>query len=174
MTEMPETNSAEGAEGANSAEGAEGANSAKGAEGANSAEGAEGTEGHNDSNGAHENGAEGHNDSNGAHKNGAEGAEGPNDSNGAHENGAEGANGADDMARLENKRRQMREAQRRYYDKHKRKKSKDNPCPSYCPERIQAIKREYYIQHRDEIIARSKRRYQEQRALRSEAPCAAR
>ena len=139
MTEMPETNSAEGAAGANSTEGTEG------------------TEG-----------AEGHNDSNGAHKNGAEGAEGPNDSNGAAR-----ANGADAMARLENKRRQMREAQRRYYDKHKRKKNKDNPCPSYCPERIQAIKREYYIQHRDEIIARSKRRYQEQRALRSEAPCSA-
>ena len=102
--------------------------------------------------------------------NSAFGAEGPDDANGADENGAEGA---DEMARLENKRRQMREAQRRYYDKHKRKKSKDNPCPSYCPERIQAIKREYYIKHRDEIIARSKRRYQEQRALRSEAPCAA-
>ena len=32
--------------------------------------------------------------------------------------------------------------------------------PSYCPERIQALKREYYTQHRDEIIARSKKRYQ--------------
>ena len=101
---------------------------------------------------------------------GAFGAEGPDDANGADENGAEGA---DDMARLENKRRQMREAQRRYYDKHKRKKSKDNPCPSYCPERIQAMKREYYIKHRDEIIAKSKKRYQEQRALRSEEPRAA-
>ena len=101
----------------------------------------------------------------------ANGAEGPNRANSTE--GPDGANGADDMARLENKRRQMREAQRRYYDKHKRKKSKDNPCPSYCPERIQAMKREYYIKHRDEIIARSKKRYQDQRALRSEEPCAA-
>jgi hypothetical protein len=64
---------------------------------------------------------------------------------------------------LETKRRKMREAQRRYYDKHKRKKDPANPCPSYCPERIQATKREYYMQHRDEIIARAKRRYQEQK-----------
>ena len=61
---------------------------------------------------------------------------------------------------MEIKRRKLREAQRRYYDKHKRKKDPTNPCPSYCPERIQALKREYYTQHRDEIIARSKKRYQ--------------
>ncbi len=68
---------------------------------------------------------------------------------------------------LERKRRKMREAQMRYYDKHKRRKDPDNPCPSYCPERIQAAKREYYTQHRDEIIARSKRRYQEQKAQKA-------
>ena len=116
--------------------------------------------------------------------NGNEGA-GPNDTKGADENepstegaesaddhgaegaGAESAEGAEAMARLEHRRLQMREAQRRYYDKHKRKKNKENPCPSYCPERIQAIKREYYIKHLDEITAMSKQLYQEQRALRS-------
>jgi hypothetical protein len=70
---------------------------------------------------------------------------------------------------LETKRRKMREAQRRYYDKHKRKKDPANPCPSYCPERIQATKREYYMQHRDEIIARAKRRYQEQKEKKAAA-----
>jgi hypothetical protein len=55
----------------------------------------------------------------------------------------------------------------RYYDKHKRRKDPDNPCPSYCPERIQAAKHEYYTQHRDEIIARSKRRYQELKAQKA-------
>jgi hypothetical protein len=85
------------------------------------------------------------------------------------------ATGADDTAaaRLETKRRQMREAQRRYYDKHKRKKSPDNPCPSYCPEHIQATKREYYMQHRDEIIARSKKRYQDKKAMRAPTGIAA-
>ena len=82
--------------------------------------------------------------------------------------GAEGAEGASEgETALETKRRKMREAQRRYYDKHKRKKDPTNPCPSYCPERIQAIKREYYTQHRDEIIARSKMRYQEQKAQKA-------
>jgi hypothetical protein len=68
---------------------------------------------------------------------------------------------------LERKRRKLREAQMRYYDKHKRRKDPDNPCPSYCPERIQAAKHEYYTQHRDEIIARSKRRYQELKAQKA-------
>jgi hypothetical protein len=128
-------------------------NITNGAEGPNGTEGAEGT-GATDAKGADENDPS------------AESAEGADDPS------AESAESAEAMARLEHRRLQMREAQRRYYDKHKRKKNKENPCPSYCPERIQAIKREYYIKHRDEIIARSKQRYQEQRALRSEAPCA--
>ena len=96
-----------------------------------------------------------------------EGAAGPAD--GASE-GAEGASneGTEGETALETKRRKTREAQMRYYDKHKRKKDPSNPCPSYCPERIQAVKREYYTQHRDEIIARSKRRYQEQKAQKAQ------
>jgi hypothetical protein len=142
-TKTPEPNITNGTEGPNGPEGT-GANDAKGAdENDPSAKSAESAES-------------------------AEGADEPS----AESAGAEGAEGADATARLEHRRLQMREAQRRYYDKHKRKKNKENPCPSYCPERIQAIKREYYIKHRDEIIARSKQRYQEQRALRSEAPCA--
>ena len=134
-------------------------NGTEGAEGPNGTEGAEGA-GPNDTNGADEN------------EPSAESAAGADEPSAESAESAASAAGADAMARLEHRRLQMREAQRRYYDKHKRKKNKENPCPSYCPERIQAIKREYYIKHRDEIIARSKQRYQEQRALRSEAPCA--
>ena len=77
--------------------------------------------------------------------------------------GTDGTDGTEGETAMETKRRKMREAQRRYYDKHKRKKDPTNPRPSYCPERIQAAKHEYYTQHRDEIIARSKRRYQAQK-----------
>jgi hypothetical protein len=145
-------------------------NITNGAEGPNGTEGAEGT-GATDAKGADENdpSAESAESAEGADDPSAESAE---SAEGADDPSAESAESADAMARLEHRRLQMREAQRRYYDKHKRKKNKENPCPSYCPERIQAIKREYYIKHRDEIIARSKQRYQEQRALRSEAPCA--
>jgi hypothetical protein len=143
------------------------ANGANGAEGPNGTEGAEGAV-PNDANGADENEPSAESAA-GADEPSAESAESADDPSAES---AESAESADAMARLEHRRLQMREAQRRYYDKHKRKKSKENPCPSYCPERIQAIKREYYIKHRDEIIARSKQRYQEQRALRSEAPCA--
>ena len=90
---------------------------------------------------------------------GADGTEGE----GAEGDGTECTDGTDGETALEKKRRKMREAQRRYYDKHKRKKDPTNPRPSYCPERIQAAKHEYYTQHRDEIIARSKRRYQAQK-----------
>ena len=71
-----------------------------------------------------------------------------------------------DAEKLETRRLKMREAQRRY--KHKRKKpERPEPRPSwYCPEYIRACKREYYLQHRDAIIARSKQRYQDNKALR--------
>ena len=103
-----------------------------------------------------------------------DGAAGPGEgAEGASSEGTEGTEGAssegtEGETALETKRRKMREAQRRYYDKHKRKKDPSNPCPSYCPESIQAVKREYYTQHRDEIIARSKRRYQEQKAQKAQ------
>ena len=73
-----------------------------------------------------------------------------------------------DEERLENRRIKMREAQRRYYDKHKRKKPEgpETRPSSYCPEYIRACKREYYLQHRDAIIARSKQRYQDQARLK--------
>ena len=97
-----------------------------------------------------------------------DGTEGAERTDGASE-GTEGASsdGTEGETALETKRRKTREAQMRYYDKHKRKKDPSNPCPSYCPERIQAVKREYYTQHRDEIIARSKRRYQAQKAQKA-------
>ncbi len=69
-----------------------------------------------------------------------------------------------DQERLETRRRQQREAQRRYYDRHKRKKDPDAPRRSYCPEYIRACKREYYAQHREEILARSKQRYHDKKA----------
>jgi hypothetical protein len=70
-----------------------------------------------------------------------------------------------DQDRLETRRRKRREAQRRHYDLHKRKKNPEDPCPSYCPEHIRACKRAYYAQHREEIIARSKQRYHDKKAL---------
>jgi hypothetical protein len=76
---------------------------------------------------------------------------------------------AKEKERLENRRRKLREAQRRYYDLHKRKKDPENPCPSYCPEHIRACKRAYYAQHRDEIIARSKQRYHDKKAAANAA-----
>ena len=91
------------------------------------------------------------------------GAVGADGTDGTEGDGTEGTDGTEGETALETKRRKMREAQRRYYDKHKRKKDPTNPRPSYCPERIQAAKHEYYTQHRDEIIARSKRRYQAQK-----------
>ena len=99
-----------------------------------------------------------------------DGAAGPGEgAEGASSEGSEGASeGTEGETALETKRRKTREAQMRYYDKHKRKKDPSNPCPSYCPELIQAVKREYYTQHRDEIIARSKRRYQEQKAQKAQ------
>ena len=92
-----------------------------------------------------------------------EGADGTDGTDGTEGDGTDGTEGTEGETALETKRRKMREAQRRYYDKHKRKKDPTNPRPSYCPERIQAAKHEYYTQHRDEIIARSKRRYQAQK-----------
>jgi hypothetical protein len=79
----------------------------------------------------------------------------------------------DAAEKLETRRRKMREAQRRYYDKHRRKKpERPEPRPlPYCPEHIRACKREYYLQHRDAIIARSKQRYQDDKALRKTAAC---
>ena len=101
---------------------------------------------------------------------GADGTDGTEGAEGASSEGTEGASseGTEGETALETKRRKTREAQMRYYDKHKRKKDPSNPCPSYCPELIQAVKREYYTQHRDEIIARSKRRYQEQKAQKAQ------
>jgi hypothetical protein len=79
----------------------------------------------------------------------------------------------DAAERLETRRRKMREAQRRYYDKHKRKKPERPEPRPHCPEHIRACKREYYLQHRDAIIARSKQRYQDDKALRQTAACGA-
>jgi hypothetical protein len=78
-----------------------------------------------------------------------------------------------DADRLEPRRLKQREAQRRYYDKHKRKKPDPQRPSSYCPEYIQACNREYYLHHRDEIIARSKQRYQDTKALRKTQHAAA-
>jgi hypothetical protein len=72
-----------------------------------------------------------------------------------------------DQERLETRRRQQREAQRRYYDRHKRKKDPDTPLRSYSPEHIRACKKEYYAQHREAIIARSKQRYHDKKAQSS-------
>ena len=100
---------------------------------------------------------------------GADGTEGEGtEGDGTEGDGTECTDGTEGETALETKRRKTREAQMRYYDKHKRKKDPSNPCPSYCPERIQEVKREYYTQHRDEIIARSKRRYQEQKAQKAQ------
>lgn len=62
------------------------------------------------------------------------------------------------LTKEEKRRIQLREAQRRYYDNHKKKQSPSVPV-SYNLDNIRSYHKSYYEKNREAIIARSKDRY---------------
>ena len=65
----------------------------------------------------------------------------------------------------EKRRIQLREAQRRYYNAHKRKEKEEVP-PSYHPEHIRTYHKSYYEKNKEMLNARAKERYNQRKQER--------
>jgi Zn-dependent M16 (insulinase) family peptidase len=70
-----------------------------------------------------------------------------------------------EISKEEKRRIQLREAQRRYYNSHKKKEKPEVP-PSYQVDRIRNYHKTYYEENKDILNARAKQRYTQRKAER--------
>ena len=69
------------------------------------------------------------------------------------------------LTKEEKRRIQLREAQRRYYNSHKKKDKPEVP-PSYQPDRIRNYHKTYYEENKEALNARAKQRYNQRKQER--------
>lgn len=69
------------------------------------------------------------------------------------------------LTKEEKRRIQLREAQRRYYNSHKKKEKPEVP-PSYHPDRIRNYHKTYYEENKAVLNARAKQRYNQRKQER--------
>jgi len=69
------------------------------------------------------------------------------------------------ISKEEKRRIQLREAQRRYYNSHKKKEKPEVP-PSYQPDRIRNYHKTYYEENKEALNARAKQRYNQRKQER--------
>ena len=63
----------------------------------------------------------------------------------------------------ERRKQQLREAQRRFYNAHKRKERPETPV-SYNPEHLRAYHKNYYQANKEKIASRARQHYHQRKA----------